>query len=356
MDLKIVKAQESQMKPRPEAGSNLGFGRLFSDHMFVMNWRNGGWEDPRIIPYGNFSMDPAAMVFHYGQAIFEGLKAYRGKGGAIHMFRPMANMERMNNSARRLCMPEFDKAMVLDAIKRLVVLEQDWIPVERGSALYIRPTMVADEPALGVRPSSTYIFYVIVGPVGAYYAEGFNPVKIFVSNEHVRAVRGGLGEAKAAANYAASLLAYEKARAMGFTQVLWLDGVEFKYVEEVGTMNIFFLIGGELITPPLRGSILPGITRDSVIRVARDMGLKVVERDVAIDELCGAAVSGDLKEMFGSGTAAVVSPVGEMSYKGRTYMVNGGKTGELAVKLYDRILAVQYGDAPDPYGWVVKIG
>ena len=356
MELTITRVDPAKRKPRPKDDATLGFGKYFSDHMFIMNYKQGRWQNPRIVPYGDLVMDPAAMVFHYGQAIFEGMKAYRGKGGAIHLFRPGANMDRMNNSAKKLCMPEFDGELVQNAMKELVLLDQDWIPHSRGTSLYIRPTMIADEPALGVRPSGTYIFFVIVGPVGAYYPEGFNPVKIYVSDEHVRAVRGGVGEAKTAANYACSLFAAEKAKKAGFTQVLWLDAVERKFVEEVGTMNIFFLMGDELVTPPLRGSILPGITRDSVIRVGHDFGHMVVERNLTIEEVIEGCRNGTLKEVFGTGTAAVISPVSEISYKGRTHRVADGKTGPLATKLFNHILAIQYGDEPDPYGWVKKIG
>jgi branched-chain amino acid aminotransferase len=356
MELSITRVEPSRMKPKPKDDASLGFGKYFSDHMFVMRYAQGRWREPSIVPYASFEMDPAAMVFHYGQAIFEGMKAYRGKDGGIYLFRPGANMDRMNNSAAKLCMPEFDGDFVLNAMKELVNLDRDWIPRTRGSALYIRPTMMADEPALGVRPSATYIFFIIVGPVGAYYPEGFNPVKIYVSDEHVRAVRGGVGEAKTAANYAASLFAAEKAKKAGFTQVLWLDAVERRYVEEVGTMNIFFLMGDELITPPLRGSILPGVTRDSVIRVARDMGCMVVERNITVDEVVEGCKSGTLKEVFGTGTAAVISPVGEISYKGRAHTVGDGKTGPLATKLFDYLLRLQYAEIEDPYGWVEKIG
>lgn len=355
MELTITTMDPSKRKPKPKDDATLGFGKHFSDHMFIMNHAQGRWQDPRIVPYAALAMDPAAMVLHYGQAIFEGMKAYRAKGGGIHLFRPTANMDRMNNSARRLCMPEFDGDFVLQAMKELVLLEEEWIPRSGGASLYIRPTMIGDEPALGVRPSALYTFFIIVGPVAAYYPEGFNPVKIYVSDEHVRAVKGGVGEAKTAANYAASLFAAEKAKKAGFTQVLWLDAIERKYVEEVGTMNIFFLMGDELVTPPLRGSILPGVTRDSVMRVAHDLGCTVVERNLSIDEVIEGARNGALKEVFGTGTAAVISPVCEFSYKGRTHTVADGKTGPLAQKLFRRILAVQYGEEPDPYGWVKKI-
>jgi branched-chain amino acid aminotransferase len=295
------------------------------------------------------------MVLHYGQAIFEGMKAYHGTGGGLYLFRPRANMDRMNNSARKLCMPVFDPDLVMEGLEKLVTIDRDWIPRARGTSLYIRPTMIADEPALGVRPAASYIFYIIVGPVAAYYPEGFNPVKIYVSDEHVRSVKGGVGDAKVSGNYAASLFAAEKAKKAGYTQVLWLDAAERKYVEEVGTMNIFFLFGDELVTPPLKGTILPGVTRDSVITLARDMGVRMVERDVAISEVIESARSGRLKEMFGTGTAAVISPVGEIFYKGVTDKVAGGAVGPLSVKLFNHILSMQYGETPDPHGWVEKI-
>jgi branched-chain amino acid aminotransferase len=356
MEIKITKAGESERRPMLPKGTDYGFGRYFTDHMFEMDWHDGRWNDPRIVPYKNLSLDPAAMVFHYAQAIFEGMKAYRGKDGGIYLFRPMKNMERMNNSARRLVMPEFDADLVMQGMEKLVLLDRDWIPEKRGESLYIRPTMIATEPALGVKPSGTYLFFIIVGPVAAYYPTGFNPVKIHVADEHVRAVRGGIGESKAAANYAASLYAAEKAKKAGYTQVLWLDAVDRKSIEEVGTMNIFFLFDNELVTPPLKGSILPGVTRDSVIKVASDFGVKVVERAITIDEVCSGAEKGALKEVFGTGTAAVISPVCEISYKGKTYKVGDGTTGELSKKLFNYLLSLQYGEIPDPYGWVKKIG
>ena len=356
MEVTIKKAQPGQMKPKPKDESQIGFGDIFTDHMFLMDYEAGkGWFDPRIEPYSDLSLDPAAMVLHYGQEIFEGLKAYRGQGGEIYLFRARDNFARLNRSAQRLCMPEVDVDLVMDGLKKLIQLDQEWVPRTKGTSLYIRPTMIATEPHLGVRPSKTYLFYIIIGPVAAYYKEGLNPVKIWVETEYVRAAPGGTGEAKTSGNYAASLLAAEKAKERGFTQVLWLDAVHRKYVEEVGTMNMFFVIDEEVVTAPLTGTILPGITRDSVLHILRDWGVKVSERSLTIDEVVEAAQSGKLKEAFGTGTAAVISPVGQITYKGQDYVIAGGKMGELSQRLYDEIVALQYGEKPDPYGWVEKI-
>ena len=355
MDIRLEKITDGQGKTKPDENA-LGFGQYFSDHMLVITYDDGqGWHDAVVHQYQNFSLDPAAMVLHYGQAIFEGMKAYRGKDNDIYLFRPKANIERMNLSAQRMCMPTLPVDDVLSGIKELLLADQDWIPSAPGATLYIRPTMIASEPVLGVRPGKQYLFYVILSPVGAYYPEGFNPVKIFVTDKYVRAVPGGVGNAKTAGNYAASLMAAREAQEAGFTQVLWLDAVERKYIEEVGTMNIFFVIGDEVITPPLSGSILPGITRDSVLRITRDWGLNVVERRLTIDEVFAANEDGSLKEIFGTGTAAVISPVGSLHYKGKDCLIHGGKTGPLSQKLFDEIQAIQYGDKEDPYGWVVRL-
>ncbi len=340
------------LKPLPDE-KNLGFGIHFTDHMFKMNYLDDkGWHSPEIVPYSDFSLDPAAVVLHYGQAIFEGLKAYKGKDKRIRLFRPWENAKRLNRSAWRMCMPQMDEALFIKAIKELVKIEKRWIPSQKGTSLYIRPFIIASEPFLGVRPAKEYIFSIILTPVGAYYAEGFNPVKIFVTDKFVRAAKGGVGEAKTAGNYAASLMASEEAKKLGFTQVLWLDAAERKYVEEVGTMNIFFLIDDRLVTPALSGSILPGITRDSVLTLARDWGIKAEERPISIDEVLESAESGRLKECFGTGTAAVISPVGSLYYKGKSVEVNGGQTGQLAQKLFDEITAIQYGEKEDKFGWI----
>lgn len=354
--IRISQATESQRRPKPHDEKNLVFGKHFSDHMFMMNYDAGkGWHDARIVPYGDLNLDPAAMVLHYGQGIFEGLKAYRSINGTIQLFRADKNFERFNKSARRMCMPEIDVEFQFHALETLLKIDADWVPKSRGTSLYIRPTMIAIEPALGVRPSHQYLYYIITCPVGAYYAEGFNPVKIYVTDEYVRAVRGGVGEAKTMANYAASLYAAEVAKKKGFTQVLWLDAVERKYIEEVGTMNIFFRIGDELVTPPLTGSILPGVTRDSVIHIAKHWGINVSERPITIDEVIETAKSGEMKECFGTGTAAVISPVGEIFYREKSYIVNNGQVGEWSKRFYDEIMGIQYGEKEDIFGWIRKV-
>jgi len=357
MEIKVRRAEPNQMKKKPTDESKLGFGDIFTDHMFLMDYEKGkGWNNPRIEPYRALSLDPAAMVLHYGQEVFEGLKAYRGKDGSLYLFRARDNFVRMNRSAVRVCMPEVDPDFAVEALKKLVLLDKDWVPRSQGTSLYIRPTMIAVEPHLGVRPAYAYLFYIIIGPVGAYYKEGLNPVKIYVEDKYIRAALGGLGEAKTVANYAASLLAAEEAKEKGFTQVLWLDARERKFVEEVGTMNMFFVIGDEVVTAPLTGSILPGITRDSVIRIVKKWGMKMSERSLCIDEVIDAAGKGTLKEAFGTGTAAVISPVGQITYRGNDYIVAGGKMGELSLRLYNEIVSIQYGEKEDPFGWREKIG
>ncbi|MBN1104401.1 MAG: branched-chain amino acid aminotransferase [Deltaproteobacteria bacterium] len=356
MEMKVTPARPDQVKPKPADEGNLGFGDIVTDHMFLMDWEKGkSWFNARIEPYHALAIDPAAMAIHYGQEIFEGLKAYRGKDGSIYLFRARENYVRMNRSAARLCMPELDIDFVMEGMKKLILMDKDWVPRSPGTSLYIRPTMLATEPHLGVRPANNYLFFVIIGPVGAYYKEGLNPVKIHVEDKYVRAAVGGTGEAKTAGNYAASLLAAEEAKKKGFTQVLWLDAAHRKYVEEVGTMNMFFVIDGEVITAPLTGSILPGVTRDSVIRIVKNWGLKVTERSLAIEELVSAAQSGKLKEAFGTGTAAVISPVGQITFRGKDFVVAGGRMGELSHRLYNEIVAIQYGEKDDPYGWREKI-
>lgn len=356
LDVTLEKVSPENLKEKP-AKDALSFGREFTDHMFMMRWnRENGWHDAKICPYQNFVMDPASMVFHYGQAIFEGMKGYRGEDGQAYMFRPTDNLERMNQSAVRMCMPRIPTDMILKSLKGLLYLDKEWIPAVPGASLYIRPTMIAVEPTLGVSPSEEYIFFIIMSPVGAYYAEGFGPTKIYVSDEHVRAVRGGVGYTKTAGNYAASLFTAEIAKKKGCAQVLWLDAHEFKYIEEVGTSNIFFKIGDELITPPLEGSILGGITRDSVIKIAESWGMNVVQRKISIDEVLEANKNGTLTESFGSGTAAVISPVGEVMYKDETHVIADGKAGELSKKIYDHLQGIQYGRVKDENGWIVRIG
>ena len=355
MDIRMIKQAPDLHKAKPDENS-LGFGRHMADHMFVMYYdENIGWHDAEIKPYENFSLDPAAMVLHYSQEIFEGLKAYRGRDNRIFLFRPKDNLKRMNTSATRMCMPEIPVDEVYNGMRKLIELDKEWVPRADGATLYIRPAMIASEAGLGVRPAKKYIFFIINSPVGAYYPEGFNPVKIFVTDTFVRAVAGGVGNVKTGGNYAASIMAAVEAQKQGFTQVLWLDAIERRYIEEVGTMNIFFLIGDELITPPLTGSILPGITRDSVLRLTRDWGLKVSEKRITIDDVLAANENGSLQEIFGTGTAAVISPVGELYYKGQTCTINDGKTGDLAQKLFDELQAIQNGYREDPYGWVVEV-
>ncbi len=356
MEIKVNPAAPESRKAKPSDEAKLGFGKFFTDHMFTMTYSaKTGWNYAEIGPYRPLCLDPTAMCLHYGQEIFEGMKAYRGRSGEIYLFRPQENIRRMNNSAKRLCMPTIDPEVFQEAVTELVLLEKDWIPHGRGTSLYIRPTMIATEAALGVHPSSEYLFFIIVGPVGAYYQEGFNPTKIYVSEEYVRSVRGGTGNCKNAGNYAASLYASQIAMGMGYTQVLWLDAIEKKYVEEVGTSNIFFLIGDELVTPPLEGTILPGVTRDSVIQIARHLGRTVSERRLSMDEILRAVEAGTLREVFASGTAAVVSPVGQFYYQGKEHLVNDGKTGALTKQLYEEILSIQCGEKEDPFGWRIKI-
>lgn len=356
MEIKIKKASLKKRKVKPVDESKLGFGKIFTDHFFNAKYKEGqGWHDPIIEPYRSLQLDPTAMCLHYGQEIFEGLKAYRGKDGSIYLFRPAENIRRMNVSAHRMCMPEIDEELFLAALKKLVILEKDWVPRGEGTSLYIRPTMIATEAALGVHPANEYLFYIVVGPVGAYYPQGFSPTRMYVSQEHVRATKGGTGHIKAAINYAASLFASRIATSKGYTQVLWLDAIENKFVEEVGTSNIFFLIKDELITPPLGGTILPGITRDSTIKLAKHLGIKVKERLITIQEVVSSSKSGKLKESFATGTAAIISPVGQIHYRGRDYFINNGQVGPLAKKLYEEILQIQYGMKDDPFGWRVKI-
>ncbi len=356
MDLYVEEVEPSRRKPIPTDDASLGFGKFFSDHMFKMVYDpDKGWCDARIEPYGPLTLDPATLVLHYGQEAFEGLKAYRGKDDGIYLFRHRDNFKRLNASCRRLVMPEVPEDFVSDALKQLVLLEKDWIPRSPGCALYIRPNIIATDAALGVRPSQTYLFYIIVGPVGAYYAEGFNPVAIHVADDYVRAVRGGVGFAKTAGNYAAGLLAQKQAKDKGYAQVLWLDAIERKYVEEVGTMNIFFRFGDAVVTSPLTGSILPGITRDSVIQVLRKWGVNVLERTISIDQVIKGLATGAVTEVFGTGTAAIISPVKTIHYKGEDHGVGDGNTGPLSKELYDYLLALQYGEIEDPFGWVERI-
>ena len=353
MKITVSKAKELKMLPDE---SCLGFGTILTDHMFKMDYdEDNGWHNPRIEPYGPIQMDPANLTLHYSQTIFEGLKAYRTESGDIQLFRPADNFERLSRSAQGLCIPPFDKEFALEALKELLTLDKRWVPSVPGTSLYVRPIIIAMDPYLGLKAGSTYLFYIILSPVGAYYAEGFNPVKIMATKDYVRAVRGGVGMYKTGGNYAASLNATVEANRQGYTQVLWLDGVEQKYVEEVGSMNIFFVIDGTIVTPMLNGSILPGITRDTVMALAKEWGLPAVERRIAIDEVFEAAESGKLDEVFGSGTAAVISPVGEIKFGEKVITINNGEVGPMAQRFMDSITDIQYGRKPDPKNWIVPV-
>lgn len=353
MEIKFVKADTLKAKPDP---ATLGFGKIFTDYMFVMDWNiDTGWHDARIIPFGYLSIHPASTCLHYGSEIFEGLKAYRRADGKVQLFRPIENIRRMNNSADRLCLPTIPEDMALEIYTKFVEVEKDWTPAAEGTSLYIRPFMIGNDESLGVHAVHNATFMIIASPVGSYYKEGINPVKIMIESEDVRAVVGGTGEAKCGGNYAASNRAGERAEKKGYSQVLWLDGVERKYIEEVGAMNVMFKINGEVVAPMLTGSILPGITRKSCLEVLRKEGYKVVERRISVDELAEAMQNGTLEEAWGTGTAAVVSPIGELCYKDMIYTVNDGKIGEVTQHLYDTLTGIQWGKLPDTYGWIVPI-
>ena len=355
LDIKITKTANPQ--PKPAAGQKLGFGKIFTDHMFIMNYTEGkGWHDPRIEPFHNISLSPAAMVYHYGQEMFEGLKAYKGADGKVFLFRPDMNAKRTNSTNDRLVIPQIPEEDFVQAVSAVVDVDRDWVPTEPGTSLYIRPFIIATDEFLGVAPSKTYLFMIILSPSGAYYESGLAPVGIWIEDEYVRAVRGGMGFAKTGGNYAASLIAQQKAHDAGYSQVLWLDGVERKYIEEVGAMNIFFKIAGKVVTPSLNGSILPGITRNSVLQLCRDWGYDVQERKISADELLEAQANGTLEECFGTGTAAVISPVGKLRYKDDVMTINGGEIGALSQKLYDTITGIQTGRLPDEKGWRVQVG
>ncbi|MCJ7842017.1 branched-chain amino acid aminotransferase [Lederbergia sp. NSJ-179] len=351
-----IKVQLSQHKKDKPAQEQLPFGRFFTDHMFVMDYsKDKGWFDARVIPYQPIVLDPAAIIFHYGQTVFEGLKAYITKDQDVLLFRPEENMKRMNRSNRRLCIPEIDEDLGLEALKKLISIDRDWIPNKEGTSLYIRPFVFATEPYLGVAPSTTYQFVIILSPVGAYYKEGINPVKIAVESEYVRAVKGGTGNAKTAGNYASSLKAQEEAEAEGYSQVLWLDGKEHKYIEEVGSMNVFFKINGEVVTPELNGSILEGITRKSVIELLKHWNIPVIEKKISMEEIYQAHGEGKLEEAFGTGTAAVISPIGELNWENHKLTIHNGETGELSKKIYDTLTGIQTGIKEDPFNWVLKV-
>jgi branched-chain amino acid aminotransferase len=354
--LSIRYEENTQKKPLPAADDPLTFGTIFTDHMFIMDYETGkGWHDARIVPYAPLQLDPSAMVFHYGQAMFEGLKAYKTDDGRTLLFRPDMNAKRAAKSNARLCIPEVPEQDFVDAIKALVKKDEAWIPAKPGCSLYIRPFAIATDPFLGVRPSYRYMFIIILSPVGSYYPEGLDPVKIWIEDDYVRAVKGGIGEAKAAGNYVASLAAQVKAHDEGYSQVLWLDGITREYIEEVGSMNIFFKIGDTVVTPQLNGSILPGITRDSVLYLCKSWGLKAEERKISVKELKQAAQDGSLVEVFGSGTAAVISPVGQLRFADEVITVGDGGIGPVSQRLYDTVTGIQLGKIAGPDGWVVEV-
>lgn len=351
--IQITQSHSKKQKPNSE---QLEFGRIFTDHMFIMDYTvEKGWYDPRIVPYQPITLDPAAMIFHYGQTVFEGLKAYKTKENKVLLFRPEMNMARLNLSNERLCIPRIDEDFVLKALIKLIEMEKDWIPTAEGTSLYIRPFIISTEPYLGVAASTSYKLMIILSPVGSYYKEGIHPVKIFVEREYVRAVAGGTGKAKTAGNYASSLKAQEVSEKQGYSQVLWLDGIEKRYIEEVGSMNIFFKINGEVVTPELNGSILAGVTRDSVISLLKYWGIPVSERKISIDEIYDSYKNGSLEEIFGTGTAAVISPVGELNWEGEKMHINNGETGPLSQKLYNTLTNLQNGTEPDPFDWTLEV-
>lgn len=353
MDIKIEKTACPKEKPD---SATLGFGKKFTDHMFIMEYTEGeGWKNPRIVPFGNISLHPASTVFHYGAEIFEGLKAYRTPDGKIQLFRPEENAKRMNNSAERMCLPEIPEEDFVQALETLVKTDADWIPSEPETSLYLRPFTFANDPFLGVHPATEAVFMIIASPVGSYYKEGLNPVSIMIETEDVRAVRGGTGYAKCGGNYGASLRAGKKAEEKGYSQVLWLDGVERKYIEEVGAMNVMFMVGDEVITPALTGSILPGITRKSCIELLRSRGYKVTERRFSVDELKEACENGTLKEAWGCGTAAVVSPIGKLVIGDESYIINNNEIGKVTQELYDTLTGIQWGKTEDTFGWTHPI-
>ena len=354
-EIKFIKADNLKEKP---SADTLEFGKKFTDYMFVMDYdiEKGGWHDPQIRPYAPIELSPASFVFHYGQAVFEGLKAYKQADRSTVIFRPEKHVARLNTSCERLCIPTLDEDLVLEALTQLIEIEKDWIPEKEGTSLYIRPFVISVEPYLGVRPSYHYKFMIILSPVGAYYSDGqLNPVKIYVEDEYVRAVKGGVGHVKTPGNYAASMLAQEHAQSKGYEQVLWLDGKENKYIEEVGSMNIFFKINGEIYTPALNGSILAGVTRDSVINLVKAWGVPFHEDRISMEDVYESYKKGELEEVFGTGTAAVISPVGELKWGDRVMTINNYETGEFARKLYDTISGVQYGKVEDKLNWIKEV-
>lgn len=354
MEIKITKTTAPKAKPADE--SKLGFGKTFTDHMFIMEYDEGqGWHDARIVPFGDISLSPAAMVFHYGQEVFEGLKAYRTADDKIQLFRPDRNFARLNSSNERLCIPPVDEKFCVEALKELIKVEKDWVPHAEGTSLYIRPFIFAADPFLGVHPAKKLYYIVILAPSGAYYPGGLAPVRIYVENNYVRAVRGGMGYTKTGGNYAASLKAQDEAEKQNYSQVLWLDGIHHKYIEEVGAMNVFFVFDDEIVTPELDGATLPGVTRASCIELLRSKGYKVSERLLSVDEVIEKYEHGKFKEMFGSGTAAVISPVGELKYGDTVMKINDGEIGEVSQMLYDTLTGIQWGKIEDTFGWTVPV-
>ena len=353
--VEIKKELAKNLKEKP-APAELGFGTYFTDHMFIMDYsEEKGWHEPRIVPYQPIALDPSAMIFHYGQSVFEGLKAYITVNGEALLFRPDRNFKRLNQSSSRMSIPPIDEEFALEALKELVSIEREWIPSNPGTSLYIRPFIIATEANLGVHPSTSYHFIIIMSPSGSYYKDGINPVKIMVEQQYVRAVKGGTGEAKTGGNYASALKGQEIASKEGYAQTLWLDGKESKYIEEVGSMNIFFKINGTIITPALNGSILPGITRDSMIQVLKSLDIPVEERRISIDEVVEAAHNGTLEEVFGTGTAAVISPVGELKYLDEKIVINQGEIGEVSQLLYNTLTGIQNGSIKDSFGWTITL-
>ena len=353
-EIKVELTKNPKQKPTDE--SKLSFGTTFTDHMFVMNYDKGeGWHDARIVPYGPLSLEPSAMCLHYGPSVFEGMKAYRTADDRVLLFRPEKNMARLNSSNDRLCIPQIDEEFAQKAIEKLISVDRDWIPKSEGASLYIRPFIIGVDPHVGVHPADHLLFIVICCPVGAYYPEGLDPVKIYVEDKYVRAVRGGMGFVKTAGNYAASLKSQDEAEKQNYTQVLWLDGIERKYIEEVGTMNVFFVIDDEVITPALQGSILPGITRMSTIEMLKEWGMKVTERQISIEEIAEAAKDGRLKEAFGTGTAAVISPIGHLKWEDNIMIINNGEIGPISQKLYDTLTGIQWGKLEDKLNWTVEV-
>lgn len=354
MNIKFTKAETLKKKPEPD--ESLGFGHIFTDYMLVMPYDKGqGWHDPEIRPYGNIELSPASMCLHYGQTVFEGLKAYRTAEGKVQLFRPDENFKRLNVSNERLVIPELPEELAMQCLMELLHVEKDWVPSKDGESLYIRPYIFACDPYLGVKPGEHYLFIIILSPSGAYYASGLDPVNIYVESKYVRAVRGGMGFAKTGGNYAASLIGQDEAHKQNYSQVLWLDGVEQKYIEEVGAMNIFFVIDGEVVTPMLQGSILPGITRKSAIEVCKSKGIKVTERRITIQEIADAYDAGKLDEVFGTGTAAVISPVGHLKWNDKVMEINDNKIGEISQMLYDTMTGIQWGKIEDTFGWTVEV-